>query len=152
MQKGWFSMSIQRKYAWMVLITWIIVLVVFLLLFFSGSGPSEWGSNSTKRIIAAIFFGIGYIVFFTLQIRNKKSNYDERDTLIQLKAGNSAMVIVLMFVFILSIGSFVIYEEEGQLPISWMWFLGYSTVFLTYIVNSGLYLYYEKREQGYGRN
>ncbi len=61
------------------------------------------------------------------------------------------MILILMYVYFFGISIYVFYENDVLMPASWMWFLAYTTVFFTYIVNSGFYLWYEKRVDGYGK-
>lgn len=144
-------MKDRRTQAWMILGVWSIVLLAFLLLFFIGGGPPEWQQNSNARFLSAIVLAVGYIVFLMIQRKGKALIKDERDHLVELKSGNVTMILVLMYVFIFGISLFVAYESAGYMPVSWMWFLAYTTIFITYILNSVFYLWYEKRIGGYGR-
>ncbi|OQX93699.1 MAG: hypothetical protein B6I17_02010 [Tenericutes bacterium 4572_104] len=138
-------MNDKRKKTWLVLGLWSVVLIIFLGLFFIASKPSEWSANSNIKFISGIVFGVGYILFFVIQLKGKNNTKNEKDKLIQYKSTSLTLVIILMYVFIFTMLIYIVYENDVLMPISWMWFLGYSTVFLTYIVNSGFYLWYEKR-------
>ena len=145
-------MGNQRTLAWIVLTLWSAVLIAFIALFFVVSGPTEWGTDSNIKFMSAVIFGIGYIVFFFVQSKSKKVRKDERDYLIALKSSNATLIVILIYVFLLCISIFVYYEKAGFVPVSWMWFIAYTSVFLTYIINSGIYLWYEKRIGGSGRH
>ncbi len=138
-------MNDKRKQTWLVLGLWSVVLIVFLALFFIASKPSEWSTNSNIKFISGIIFGIGYILFFIIQLKSKNNTKSENEYLIKYKSTNSTLMVILMYVFIFTILLYIIYENDILMPVSWMWFLAYSTVFLTYIVNSGFYLWYEKK-------
>lgn len=138
-------MNDKRKKTWLVLGLWSVVLIIFLGLFFIASKPSEWNANSNIKFISGIVFGVGYILFFVIQLKGKNNTKNEKDKLIQYKSTSLTLVIILMYVFIFTMLIYIVYENDVLMPVSWMWFLGYSTVFLTYIVNSGFYLWYEKR-------
>ncbi len=144
-------MSIQRKRAWQVLILWGIVFLIFLPLYFSGSGADEWGIDHNSRFLSSVVLGLGYVIFFVLQVKGRKIRKDEREYLIELKASQAAMISILLYVFIFGITMFVIYESKVFMPASWMWFLAYTTVFLAYISNSAFYLWFEKKMDGYGK-
>jgi len=142
-------MTKRSKYSLLNLSIWIIVTVVFFVLFFSGDGPESWGTNKTKRFLSALLFAVGFISFFIIQFKSNKETIDERVRQIQLKATSSTLIIILMYVFIFGISLYTFYDNK-LMPSSWMYLLTYSVVFLTYIVNSGLYIFFEKRETGYG--
>jgi len=127
-------------------------LIAFIALFFIVSGPTEWGTDSNIKLISAVVFGIGYVVFFFVQSKGKKAKKNERDYLIELKSSNATLIVILIYVFLLCISIFVYYENDGSVPVSWMWFIAYTSVFLTYIINSGIYLWYEKRIDGSGKH
>jgi len=135
----------KRKQTWIILGIWVIVLIAFLYLFFIISKPSEWGINSNIKFVSGIIFGIGYILFFIIQFKSKNITKSKNEHLIKYKSTNSTLIVILMYVFIISILLSIVYENNILMPASWMWFLAYSTVLLTFIVNSGFYLWYEKR-------
>lgn len=143
-------MGVRTRNTYVTLVCWMIVLVVFLILFFQGGGPSEWGNNRAVRVGSAVLFGCGYIVHFITLFRQKKEPLDERTSLIQLKSTNVSLVITIMYVFIFSITIYTKYTEQGTVPASWFWLLGYTTIFITYIVNSAAYIILERQENGYG--
>jgi len=138
-------MNNKRKQVWMVLGLWSIVLVIFLSLYIVGSGPNEWGTNSNIRFMTVIVFGVGYLAFSIIQLRGRKFKKDEREYLIELKSIKATMTSILMYVYFFGIVIYAFYENSVLMPASWMWFLAYTTVFLSYIINSGFYLWYEKR-------
>jgi uncharacterized membrane protein len=126
-----------------------VVLIGFTVLFFT-AGPSEWNDDRTRKLISAALLLIGLVTFFITQFKSRKEKKDERTYLIELKAAKCAMTLIVIYAFIFSISLFVIYENK-MLPSSWLWFLAYSTLFLSYIFNSALYLWFEKRNDGYGK-
>ena len=139
-----------RKIAWITLIIWTIILIGFSIIFFSGNNAEEWGVNRIKRVVSAILFGIGFLSFFIIQFKRRKNKKDERTFLIELKASRLSMIIVLLYVYVSSVVLYIIYETKLLMPVSWMWFLAYSTICITFIVNSGLHLWFEKKVEGYG--
>lgn len=146
-------MSDARKRTWIIFITWSIVLIGFIILFFSVDDLVEWTwiKNRNKRIASAILLALGYVIFFIIQVKKKKERRDERTFLIELKASKVTMPLISMYVFLFGISLFVAYENEFVMPVSWVWFIAYTTIFLTYILYSGLYLWFDKRVDGYGK-
>ena len=142
-------MSVTNKITWISLIIWLVVLAGFAILFFT-AGPLGWNTDRTRKVISAALLLVGLAVFFTAQSKRRTEKKDERTYLIELKAAKWTMTLIVIYAFIFSISLFVIYENE-MLPSSWLWFLAYSTLFLSYIFNSALYLWFESRNDGYGK-
>jgi|GEM_PF-3001130 len=143
-------MSLRQKNALINAIIWFILLLLFFINFFSGDGASEWASNQTKRIIAPALIFVGYTLQFIIAAKSKKEPQDERALLAQLRSTSASMIIVIMYVFIFSITIYTVYGNDQVVPISWFWFIGFSTVMLTYFVNSFLYFILEYQGEGYG--
>jgi hypothetical protein len=61
---------------------------------------------------------------------------DERDLIVTARASQSTLIVVLVSVFALSVGLWTIYEAEGAVPVGWLWFLAYGTMFLGLITNA----------------
>ena len=112
---------------------WGLATVAFSLVFFSGGGADTYADDSIRMIIAAVILGIGFVSYFLMlhQTREKSNGKtlirDERDLEVSLRANEIALVAVLVFVFVLSISLFLVYENAGTLPVGWMWFLAYIT-------------------------
>lgn len=139
-----------RTRSLLVFVDWTLVLILFSFLFFRGEGPDEWGVDFNRRFLSAICLALGYIGFYVIQWKARKNLQDERDKLLTLKAGQISMVVVLMYVFIFCISLYTYYEQANLMPVSWLWFLAYSTVCLTYMMNSGIYLLFDRSGVGYG--
>jgi hypothetical protein len=124
---------------WKVTI-WSVVLLVFLVLFLGGGGPEGFAHDKGRIVSVAILFGAGYCAFFLMmgmtRIR-KEGNLgrDERDDRLESRAAGSALGIILAYVFLLSLALWVRFQDDGSVPAGWMWFLGYSTVFLGMITH-----------------
>ena len=61
---------------------------------------------------------------------------DERDVSIGRRSAVGGLVVVLLYVFALSIALWERHEEAGCVPVGWMWFMAYSTATLGYLVPS----------------
>jgi uncharacterized membrane protein len=121
-------------------VIWSIVLVVFMVLFFGGGGPGEFAQDKGRIVSVAIIFTAGFAAFFVMLglTGRKKSEVlirDERDDRLENRAGGMTLTVVLVYVYILSIALWAVFQDEGTVPAGWMWFLGYSTVFLGMIVH-----------------
>ncbi len=117
------------------IIIWSIVLVVFMALFFSGSGPGGFARDKGRIVAIAVLFAAGYGAFFAMMglSRKKKGDTlvrDERDERIEGRAGGITLTIVLVYVYFLGIALWAVFQDDGSVPAGWMWFLAYSTVFI----------------------
>jgi hypothetical protein len=77
---------------------------------------------------------------------------DERDEEIQKRANATAFLLVLVYVFVLSIVLWEKYQGRGFVPVGWMWFLAYSTSFAAFISSSVIALILESRASGHGQS
>lgn len=135
----------------LVVIDWTSILILFSILFFQGEGPTEWGMDPSRRFLSALCLAAGYIGFYVIQWRTRRNKQDEREVLINLKASQVGMVVVLIYVFLFCISLYTYYEKVSVMPSSWLWFLAYSTVSLAYIANSAFYLLFDRIGVGYGK-
>ena len=125
-----------KRRACFTLVIWTLVLVFFILLFFTGGGPSEWAKDRTRKLCIILVFGVGYFSYILMMIMTKSKTVDgvvhrdERDNLIEMRSSRAAFIIVLLYVYILSITLYVSYESVGLIPISWLWFLGYTSIII----------------------
>ena len=112
---------------------WSFVSVVFGLIFFLGGGPATFSDDSIRKGSAAFILGAGFIgQVSVIYLTREKSNTsplirDERDLEIARQANEVALVGVLVFVYVVCIALFLSYENTGNLPIGWTWFLAYIT-------------------------
>lgn len=67
-------------------------------------------------------------------------NRDERDEMLESRAGGVTLAIILAYVYLLSIAPWAYFQDDGSVPAGWMWFFAYSTVFLGMIVHGILTL------------
>lgn len=107
-----------------------IVLISFTLIFFSRGGAESYIDDTFRKAASASLFGAGYLIYFAMILRTRQSPCDERDDAVSIRAGQSALTVILLYVYILSITLYEIYRSAGSLPVSWMWFIGYSTAFV----------------------
>jgi threonine/homoserine/homoserine lactone efflux protein len=151
-------MTQPTKQALFTLIIWGIVTVAFIPIFFSRGGPLTYAQDKPRFVFVAILFGVGYISYLTMMFLTRSKGRadrivrDERDEHIQRQSSGVALILVLVYVFFLCITLYEIYRESGCVPVSWMWFLGYTSVFWGYISNSALGLVLHSRMVGRGES
>lgn len=110
--------------------------------------PSGFLSNSIHYLINAIIFFV-CIVSFSIYMKNtnKKENLiDERDLSIQKKSFGASLMITLVYVFLLCIILFTANNDFNFIPVSWLWFIAYSTFAFAYFVTSAIILFYYNKE------
>lgn len=146
------------KRALFSLIIWGIVTVIFIPVFFSGGGPAAYVQDKLKFVLVAVLFGTGYIFYFLMMyLTGKRSGKgrivrDERDEHIQRHSSGTALILVLAYVFISCITLYEIYRESECVPVGWMWYLGYTTVFWGYITHSAAALVLHSRMMSHGES
>ena len=75
---------------------------------------------------------------------------DERDAQVMARAGQTTLVVVLVGIFILTIGLWTTFESDGVVPVGWMWFTAYGSVILATLVHSAVVLVLDGRMGGRG--
>jgi len=138
-------MNRNQKRSLYFLLIWGIVTIIFIPLFFLGGGAETWTLDRTRFIISAAVFAAGYISFFimlTLTRKKRSDDFerDERDMLISRKASELTLAIVMGYIFFTCIILYTIYEKTNSVPAGWMWFIGYTCIFIGYIANSAISL------------
>jgi uncharacterized membrane protein len=108
-------------------------LFLFLIVFLSGRGPEGYAGESTRHLIVACLFLVGFISYLVMIYRTRLRPggpvKDERDQSIEWKSQRIAFVAVISFVYVVSILLWIYYEDREFVPAGWLWFLGYATVF-----------------------
>ncbi len=137
------TQSTQRA-KWKIII-WSVILAAFMILFFSSGGPEGFAHDKGRIVTVAILFAAGFVAFFVMMgLTGKKRgsglNRDERDEMLESRAGGVTLAIILAYVYFLSIALWAYFQDDGSVPAGWMWFLAYSTVFLGMIVHGILTL------------
>lgn len=126
-------MTQSKKDALLTLGIWGLVLVLLFTIFFLGDGPQHYHEDSLRKLLSAIAVGLGMVSYFLLlrKTKRRKNNAliaeDERDFQISQKANVSALTAVSVFVFIFCMSLYVGYENVGEVPVGWLWFMGYGT-------------------------
>ena len=132
-------MTQSKKRALGTLIIWGIVMSALIAIFFSRGGPSTYIDDTMKKATIAGFFAAGYlsygIMMFLTRVKSDGPHVssDERDERIGRRASLVGLIVVLVFVFFTCITLYEHYHDDGLVPVGWMWFLGYASVFVAYI-------------------
>lgn len=145
------------KRAIYTLAIWGFVLLAFVLLFFfAGGGPGTFVGDKVRFVVVAVIFLGGYISYFTMLYLTRSNPddvprlVDERDESIASQASGVAFLAVLGYVYLICIILHLTYEESGCMPVGWMWFLGYSSIFMGYIMHAATALAIDRRMRAHG--
>ena len=144
-------MSKAMKFNIVQVISWSIIALCMIIIFSMKGTIENWGDNKIKTILLALLFLLGYGGNMLLMILEKSSKWgfkrDERDQLIQYQSLSRAILILILYIYTVSIILYIKYETARFVPIGWVWFIAYSSVVVTFISSgyTSLYLY---RKQG----
>jgi ABC-type transport system involved in cytochrome c biogenesis permease subunit len=151
-------MTQARKRAVFTFLIWGSVMAAFSVIFFLGEGPEQYSLEKWRRVAGAGIIAFGYLSYglmlFLTRIRPgiRAVGSDERDEEIQRRANATAFVVVLVYVFTLSILLWERHQGSGFVPVGWMWFLAYSTSFAAFISSSVIALILESKASGHGQS
>ena len=150
-------MTQTRKRAVFTFLIWGVVMTAFSVIFFFGAGPERYTLEKWRRLAGAGIIACGYLSYglmlFLTRIRPgvHAVGRDERDEEIQKSANATAFILVLVYVFFLSITLWEKYQGSGFVPAGWMWFMAYSTSFAAFISSSVIALILELKASGHGQ-
>ena len=151
-------MTQARKRAVFTFLIWGAVMAAFSIIFFHGGGPEQYAVEKWRRIAGGVIIAFGYLSYgmmlFLTRIRPGAQTIgkDERDEDLGRRANAIAFVVVLVYVFALSIYLWESHQDSGAVPVGWMWFLAYSTSFAAFISTSLIALILESRNIRHGQS
>ncbi len=127
------------------LIIWGTVTIIFIPLFFTGGGVTEWVLDRERFIASGAIVVAAYILFFIMLAitGRKRANLierDERDILISRRSSEITLTIMQGYVFLTCIVLYFMYRDSNSVPAGWLWFLGYTGIFVGYISYSAVNL------------
>ncbi len=128
-------MTHSRKQAIWGLIVLAGVMVSFTAVFFSSGGPEAFVHDRARILIGAVLIGVGFLSpllvshFAGLPSRGQPVVRDERDDLVAQRASGIAFTLTLIYVYVTSLSLWEVYHDEQFVPVGWMWFLAYTSVF-----------------------
>lgn len=136
-------------------VIWTLAGLGHVLTFFSGGGPGEWATDSTRHLTGAVALGFGFVgywlaLWFTREREGGPPASDERDVQIVAQANQVTLIVVLVGVFVFTISLWTVFEAGGQVPVGWMWFLAYGSVILASVTSSVTTLILAGRTGGHG--
>jgi hypothetical protein len=149
------DMTQTRKRAWLGAVIWTLAGIGFGVTFFMGGGPGTLPEDSQRHLAGAGALAFGFVgTWLSLWItRHRKGTppiSDERDTMILARANQATLVMVLVGIFVFSIGLWTAYEAKGWVPVGWMWFLAYGSVILSSVASAVTTLILDARTGGDG--
>ncbi len=117
---------------------WSIASVVIGDSFYSGGGSTDFDVARSRHLVSALAVALGYggywvMVWITRRRAGTVRAVDERDVHVVVRAGQSALIAVLVSVYVVTIGLWIVYEDAGSVPVGWMWFLAYGTIILAFL-------------------
>ena len=137
-----------------------MISVVFLtgltVLFFSGGGAETYVQDTTRKILVAVLLALGYVLLFLvmflvrLKSKDKTTLMDERDERIARQAMGTAFTVFAIYVFLMCISLYEVYNTSEVMPVGWMWFLAYSSGFIAILSRAITTLVLYKRMSGHG--
>lgn len=151
-------MTQAKKRAVFTFLIWGTIMAAFSVIFFFDGGPEQYILEQWRRITGAVLIAFGYLAYllmvFLTRIRPETSSlaFDERDTKIRYRANAAAFIVVLIYVFTLSLFLWERYQGNGSVPVGWMWFLAYSTSFSAFISSSVIALIMESKASAHGQS
>jgi hypothetical protein len=126
-------MSLARKLAIISSVAWLLIGIASTLLIVD-SGLDALASPSgdrTRSVLAAIIlpgYLIGFAVLWWTRNGRGAGEIDERDKKVERRATEIAAIIVLLTVFLVSIGLYDAYIDRGALPVGWLYIMAYGTI------------------------
>lgn len=149
------EMSQTRRRAWLAGMIWTLAGAGFLVAFFSGGGPGTWAGDSARHLAGALALAFGFLAYWTALWATRRKGgdpplADERDFEIVARANQATLVVVLVGIFAFTIGLWTVYENAGQVPVGWMWFLAYGSVILASVTSAAAILVLDGRMGGHG--
>ena len=132
-------MSQSRLRNVLTLAIWLIVAAGFAFTAFSSGGPATYADDSHRRIIGGAFLAAGILgtplmrLLTRINRDSKRVQRDERDERIEAKGTRIGIITVVTLVFLGCIALWDVYQEQGCVPVGWMWVLAYSTLILSHL-------------------
>jgi len=115
-------MSLARKLALISCAAWLTIGVASALLIVDSGvdGLASPSGDRTRSILAAIIlpgYFIGFALIFWTRNGRRAGEIDERDKKIERRATEIAAIIMLLTVFLVSIGLYDAYLDRGAVPV-----------------------------------
>lgn len=138
-------MSLARKLALFSSITWLVIFVIFVAVSLH-LGVEAFAAPAGKKargLMAAVILP-GYLINFAIiwwsRRGHRAGSIDERDKAIEHRATEITAIILLLTIFLFSIGLYDANAESGVVPAGWFYLLAYGTVALVSLLHPVLTL------------
>jgi peptidoglycan biosynthesis protein MviN/MurJ (putative lipid II flippase) len=128
---------------------WFIMFVIFSISFFASTYPEVLPLSNYRTTTAILFLVANFSNVIILYFQYKKERSDERNKRIEALSAIGTMIFIMVLVFLGSITLHVVFADSGLVPISWLWYLGYSTAFMVFIVFNLSYVIVSLKGTGY---
>jgi hypothetical protein len=149
-------MTQARKRAVWSLLVWGGAAAVFVAAFVTGGGPAEYVEDRTRILLGAAALGVAFVAHFVMlwKTRTREDDRpvlsDERDERIARRANGIALVVSLVYVFLLCIVLYEAHHDSRLVPVGWMWFLAYSSAMMAYLSQAVATLALDSAMGGHG--
>ena len=130
-------------------VIWIMILLAFIVGFVFYDSDEKWIELVGVRLAYNVLAGIGILFYIIGLFIHKKRQVDERTNRILRKSSTTTLTAVMIYVFLISLSLYDLHQSTGTITVSWLWFIGYTTVFMTLIINSVFYYYFDKTDDFY---
>ena len=133
-------MSLARKQALISGSVWLVITVALAVSFFS-VGAEEFTSpagQKTRALTATIIlpgYAINFFILCCSRRGRRAGDLDERDKAIERRASEATLIVMLLWVYIGSIGLYEAGLDSGTVPAGWLFLMAYGTVALVSLVH-----------------
>ena len=142
-------MSYKTKFSMINGGIWLILFVIFSIIFFSNTFPTVIPiSNYRTAIVVILMLANISNVFLVFFLKNKEKT-DERNNQLSLLSANITMFVVVIILITSCLLLYFIYRDNESLPISFLWYIAFSTMFITNIVLNLSYVAISFKGAGY---
>jgi len=128
-------MSLARKHSIILCSIWFVIFFSFCFVFIS-YGVESFSTIASKggRFAIGSIILPGYLISFFLFQRarkgRKEGQMDERDKIIETKASEVSLIILMLVVYGTCIGLYESYRGAEAVPVGWLYFMAYGSIAL----------------------
>lgn len=128
---------------------WTLSFILFCVSFFTSTYPEILPLSNYRTTTAMIFLVANIVNIVLLVLKTKKERTDERNKRIESLSASITMIMMAVIVYLSSIILYVQYEDTESVPVQWLWFLGYGSFFMVFIVFNLSYVLVSLKDTGY---
>lgn len=133
-------MSQARKQALISGAVWLVISVAFVIVF-STVGVEDFSSPAGQKargLTGAIIlpgYAINFFIMWWSRRGRRAGDLDERDKAIERRASEATLIVILLTVFLGSIGLYEAHADSGTVPAGWLYIMAYGIVALVSLVH-----------------